>query len=357
MKKIISSLLFAAVAVAGYAQATQQYLRVEFNRPMTPYDAVKTDKPGSAVSQSMKDNYIYVNPQHQYLDFNVTDNQMKFRANGNAYYLHQVRNTQSYIEDNNMQMPYLADCISAITQYSLPVERVELIDSVPAKEVMMEGEKIPFRISEFTFNRLPRNVAELKTLIEPNGDGKRKHCHNPEFVVAAMYLVIPRLLDCSQDCRDMIDYLCGKWNDSRGKNKTISNTDFQDICISSYTGGGTGEVGGGKDSNGLYWDSNHLYQWFDGATPHNQYHPNNGKDYNVGPYKVYVCREVNPAANGVGYKYYLISHPYETNKGLRAMESATACPVFVKATDEGFFIEQNMKNYFARGKAQINPDL
>lgn len=361
MKRIFSALALAAVSLTGFAQATQEYMRVEFSRPMTDYDEEDTGKEGTAVSAGMKDDKgIYVNPRHQYLDFNVSEHPFTFRGTTTSIdgkksmYIHQIRNTQYYKEDNTAKYQYDIDYVTSITQYSIPVEKVELLDSVPAKEVMINSEKSEkaWRISEFRFNRLPRNVAELKTLIEPNGDGKRTHCHNPEFVVAVGCLLPARLLDCSQDCRDMFDYLCGKWD---GLTSTFSNADFADVCNSSYAGGGDGENGGGKDSNGVYWDNNHVFLWFDGACPSNQYLPN-GKSYDAadGPFKVYVCREVNPADKS---RYFLYAHPYDKNRANRAIENPDACVVYVTKTSNGFYLKSNMKNYFARGKAQVNPDL
>ena len=365
MKKILTTLALASLAMTGFAQAKQQYMRVRFTVPMTTFDEVKTDKEknGTPVAQGMKDYYIYPNPQHQYLDFNVTTNPITFRSTTTRFdetkdfMLQQTRNTQDKDDDTSAQMPYKCDYIESITMYSIPVERVELIDSVPAKEVDSwtldkEGKLTPqrVRVSEFTFNRLPRNVAELKTLIEPNGDGVRKHCHNPEFIVAAMYLVMPRFLDCSQDCRDMIDYLCGRFNATRKSsgNRRIGNTPWQDLCTGTFNGNF------GKDANSTYWDHNKVYQWFDGAKPSNQYRPN-GKDYGYdqGPYKVYVCREINPKEK----TYYLIHHPYDQNLANRCWEDAFACPVKVAQTSEGFFFDDNPKKYFLRGKDQINPDL
>lgn len=360
MKKILTTLAFASMAMAGFAQETQEYVRVEFNVPMTNFDEANTGKKGTAVSAGMKDDYTYPNPQHQYLDFNVSANPMKFRSTTtspsetSSFYIHQARNTQTYTDNDNAKFPYDCDKIKSITAYSIPVEKVILIDSVPAKEVMINSEKSEhaWRVSEFTFNRLPRNVAELKTLIEPNGDGKRTHCHNPEFVVAVGYLLAPRLLDCSQDCRDMFDYLFGRFD---GRSPAFSDADFQHLCTATYNGGGDGKNAGGKDSNGLYWDHNHVYQWFDGALPSNQYRPN-GKDYGCdkGPYKVYVVREVIPAAKN---RYFLFNHPYDKNFANRTMESPDACVVFVESTDKGFYLDKNALNYFARGKAQPNPNL
>ena len=361
MKKIFLTLALSALTLSGFAQAQQNYVRVEFNVPMTSYDDPKSDKSGTAVAQGMKDYYIYVNPAHQYLDFNVTEHPFGYRSTTNNfneysyYYFKQTRNTQTYIEDTKNNYPYDVQKVTSMTTYSIPVEKVNFIsnpaDTIPQKFHFI-GDNKDYMVGEFTFDRLPRNVAELKTLIEPNGDGKRTHCHNPEFVVAVGYLLTPRLLDCAQDCRDMFDYLFGRFD---GRSPAFSNSDFQHLCTATYNGGGDGENGGGKDGNCLYWDHNHVYQWFDGALPSNQYRPN-GKDYGYdkGPYKVYVVREVVPAAKN---RYFIYNHPYDKNFANRTLESPDACVVFVESTDKGFYLDKNALNYFARGKVQSNPNL
>ena len=71
--------------------------------------------------------------------------------------------------------PYMVDKIKKISVYSIPVERVYMIDSVPFTNYVYPGypgKKGGYRGTVFTFNRLPRNVAELKTLME-NSDGSR----------------------------------------------------------------------------------------------------------------------------------------------------------------------------------------
>lgn len=365
MKKIFTTLALAALALTGFAQATQDYMRVEFNVPMTSFDNPKTDKSGTAVAQGMKDDFTYCNPMHQYLDFNVTEHPLKFRPNnksnittGSSYYLDQVRNTQTFVEDSTHNMPFLVDKIVSITKYSIPVETVKLLnanDTVP-KEMTFIGNGKTYRIGKFTFNRLPRNVAELKTLIEPNGDGVRTHCHNQMFVAAAMYLVFPRLLDCSQDCRDMIDYLFGKF-DTPNVDDTygISNKSFQDLCISQFAGNQ------GKDANGVM-DHNHLFQYFEGATPANQYMPNGDASkgyFGQDSYTVYVAEPLqDPMLTSGDHDCYvavfnLISNPQATSKADVAFEDPTAKSVEIRSTKKhGWYFHSKAEIYYGKGKDQ-----
>ena len=363
MKKILTSLAFGVISLASFAQATQEYMRVTFNVPMADYEEPKSGKTGTPVSAGMKDSYVYINPEHQYIDFNVSEHPLTFRTTATvketgSFYLQQIRNTQSYVEDKNAQFPYDCDRIESITQYSIPVEKVELMEAVPVKQMPYLGQKKPgggdliqYNVWEYTFNRLPRNVAELKTLMEDGNGNRIQRCYDdPAFIVAVMYLLTPRFLDCSQDCRDMIDYMFGKFHSARGVNFRSSNADFQDLCTAKYNGNF------GKDANCTYWNHNHVYEWFKGAIPSNQYKPN-GKDYGYdnGPYTVYVLQDQNPADSG---KFYLISNPYEEIRANYVMDGPTSCPVFVKKTsNDGWFFENNFKNYFAAGKDQINPDL
>lgn len=363
MKKIFLALALSALTLSGFAQAQQNYVRVEFNVPMTSYDDPKSDKSGTAVAQGMKDNYIYVNPAHQYLDFNVTEHPFGYRSTTNNfneysyYYFKQTRNTQTYIEDTKNNYPYDVQKVTSMTTYSIPVEKVNFIsnpaDTIPQKFHFI-GDNKDYMVGEFTFDRLPRNVAELKTLIEPNGDGKRAHCHNPMYVAAVMYLVLPRLLDCSQDCRDMIDYLFGKFNKEKVETYGISNRTFQNICTATYN------TNFGHDKSNKYWDHNHLFQFFKGALPSNQYKPNGkGYGYDDGPYTVYVAWDNQAPVMRSGdlacqtYCFNLISDPHLTNKADLAFETPEPQKVYVRDTKKhGCFFYSNVEMYFARGKDQ-----
>ena len=364
MKKIFTTLTLALVALSGFAQKTQEYMRVEFNVPMTSFDDPASQYTGTSLAQGMKDDFTYVNPQHQYLDFNVTEHPLQYRpqnwssiTENTAYYLHQVRNTQTFVEDSTHNYPFLVEKIAKITKYSLPVETVKLMntDTVPTK-IKYIGNGKEYMVGKFTFNRLPRNVAELKTLIEPNGDGVRTHCHNQMFVAAAMYLVFPRLLDCSQDCRDMIDYLHGKFDTPKVDDTYgISNKSFQDLCISQFAGNQ------GKDAGGV-WDHNHLFQYFEGATPANHYMPNGDASkgyFGQDSYTVYVAIPLQDPMLTSGQRdcyvavFDLISNPYATSKEDVAFEDPTAKSVEIRSTkNHGWYFHSKPEIYYGKGKAQ-----
>ena len=216
MKKIFTTLAMAAFAMTGFAQSAQQYFRVEFTMPIV------SDGSGGAtsVASGMKDDYTYCNPEHQYLDFQAGGNivtvgtnsprdnsgkngtaiPMGFRSTTNsptansAFYLDNQRTAQYNTSQGRAEVakyPYQVDRIKKISAYSIPVEKVSLIDSVPAREITFVGDGKKYKAADFTFNRLPRNVAELKTLME-NADGSRVEAtNNPMFMAAVMYLVWP----------------------------------------------------------------------------------------------------------------------------------------------------------------------
>lgn len=365
MKKIFTTLALAAISMSGFAQATQEYMRVEFSVPITSYDYPKDpNKKGTALGGGQKDYYIYLNPLNPYLDFNISEHPLTINttswANVNEYTtfkIDQVRNTQTYIEDNTYHMLYNVDQIANITKYSIPVEKVVLMNTDTAAVLMEKpyiGNNEKFRIGKFTFNRLPRNVAELKTLIEPNGDGVRTHCHNPMFVAACMYLVFPRLLNCSQDCRDMIDYLHGKFDTPKVDDTYgISNTSFQDLCISRYAGNQ------GLDANGD-WVHNHLFEYFEGATMANKWMPNGDASkgyFGQDSYTVYVAWGIEPAIMRSGQRdclvatFCLISNPYATSKEDVAFEEPKPWSVEVRSTKKhGWYFHSKPETYIGLGK-------
>lgn len=372
MKKILTTLAFAAISLAGFAQATQQYMRVTFNVPVTDYDYPgDPNKKGTSVAAGMADSYIYLNPLQPYIDLNVSEHPLTFRSTTtnfnekSAFYLHQVRNTQTYVNDNKADFPYDLDRIESITQYSIPVEKVELIEAkpkaiIPYNHKLIPGgrEEMKYSVWEYTFNRLPRNVAELKTLMEDANGNRIQRCYDdPAFIVAAMYLTVPRMLDCAQDARDMADYLFGRGHSARSGVYGVSNPDMQNVC----KGGRYNANGKGKDANCTYWDQNHAYQWFKGGKPSNQYKPNGkGYGYDNGPYTVFVLQDI-ALSTGLPMKddrFFLISDPYVENSCDLVFDNPEAAVVYLKKTaNDGWFFDINWANYFAKGKDQINPDL
>lgn len=366
MKKIFTTIAMAAFAMTSFAQSTQQYWRVEFDMPIVNDGTGKT-----SVASGMKDDYTYCNPEHQYLDFQANGvitakgqaNPMGFRTTtsqvneNSTYYLENKRTAQYNTSTDQFTYatyPYQVDHITRITAYSIPVETVKLIDSTATHEYTYFGNNKTYRVSEFTFNRLPRNVAELKTLME-NPDGSRvEAAKNPLFMAAVMYLVCPRLLDCSQDCRDMIDFLFGtqyKQLNTYG----ISNKTFQDLCIGTF---------GGNDYAG-FPTHNNLFQHFAGATPSNQYKPNGkGYGYDNGPYKVRVGWALNDPITYSGQmkcdvaNIDLFPNPDATNVDDASFDDPTGHAVKLRATNKnGWFMMDGERVYFSKGKDQYDTDF
>ena len=378
MKKIFTTIAMAVLAMNCFAQSSQQYFRVEFTMPIV------SDGSGGAtsVASGMKDDYTYCNPEHEYLDFqaggnivtvgtnsprdnsgaNGTAMPMGFRSTTNsptetsAFYIDNQRTAQYNTSQGRAEVakyPYQVDRIKSITAYSIPVEKVSLIDSVPTREITFVGDGNVYRAADFTFNRLPRNVAELKTLME-NADGSRVEAtNNPMFMAAVMYLVWPRLLDCSQDCRDMIDYLYGaqyKALNTYG----IANQSFQNVCIGHFN----------RDANGFY-EHYQLFQFFDGATPANQYKPNGkGYGYDNGPYKVRVAwsnvapTEYSGQLDATICNFLLMPNPSGAVKADISFEDPVPHVVKVRSTKKsGWFFFSNEKTYYAKGKDQRDDDF
>lgn len=368
MKKIFTTLALAFVAMSGFAQATQKYVRVEFSVPITnfdfPEDPAKKGK--TSVASAKCDDYVYPNPLNPYLDFNVTEHPITYRttnptnlSESSYFYLDQVRNTQYFTEDKVNKTKYDCQNITKMTAYEIPVETVKLLNTDTAAVEMDKpyiGNNKKYKIGKFTFNRLPRNVAELKTLIEPNGKGERVGCHNPMYIAAVMYLVWPRLLDCSQDCRDMVDYLFGKFDNPRPETYGISNRSWQNLCIATYNGNK------GKDANGYHWEHNKLFEYFYGAKPSNQYMPNGDMTkgyFNQDSYTVYVAWDTTePLMRSGDYdctiaRFLLISNPDATSKNDIAFDDPTAKVVMVRTTKHhGCYFQSNAEIYYGKGRHQ-----
>ena len=362
MKKIFSTLFVAAFAMTSFAQSTQQYWRVEFDMPITNDGSGKT-----SVAAGMKDDFTYCNPEHQYLDFQANGtltargqaNPMGFRSTTTNYtensyfYLENGRTAQyntSTKQETKHQYPYLVDHITKITAYSIPVEKVQLIDSVPFTDYVYPGNGKKYTGTVFTFNRLPRNVAELKTLMDKADGSRCDAAKNPLFVAAVFYLVVPRLLDCSQDCRDMMDYLFGTQYPQLNT-YGIANQTFQNWCI----GSSFDQLDGGG-----FREHNKLFQHFAGATPDNQYKPNGkGYGYDNGPYKVRVVWDPATPLTESGQlratiaRVLLMANPDATSKAELAFDDPTAHVVSLRSTNKnGWFMHDGEKIYLMKGKDQ-----
>ena len=305
MKKIFTLIAMATLAVSAQAQQYQQYFRVEFTVPITG-DKIPAGQSNTSVAATMKDKYTYCNPEHEYLDFQAggnlvargtgngesgTASNMGFRSTTTSYnensvfYLDNKRTAQYNTATNQAAVetyPYMVDKIKKISVYSIPVP-----------------------------------------------DGSRvEAAKNPLFVAAVMYLVWPRLLDCSQDCRDMVDYLFGTQY-KKLNTYGISNSSFQNVCTAQF---------GGRDYAGEYTHNN-LFQHFAGATPANQYKPNGrGYGYDNGPYKVRVAwddvpTETSGQMNATVARIKLMANPDATTKDELSFDDPTAHVVKLRSTN------------------------
>jgi len=374
MKKLFTTIVMAAIAMTSFGQKYQQYFRVEFNAPIV------NDGTGKTSVAAMGDSYTYCNPEHNVkvngdnhgwiliqgggnlTAYDEPAGNLTFRpqtaniSNSTAFFLENARYGQGGAKADwkyQLESSTWGTVINNITAFSIPVETVSLIDSTETHEITYVGDNKKYRVSEFTFNRLPRNVAELKTLLEDENGNRVAACNNPLFIGAVVYLVLPRLLDCSQDCRDMINYLYGvKY--SALSTTGISNGDFQNLCIGWFD----------KDSNG-YYQHNSLFQHFAGATPGNQYKPNDkGYGYDNGPYKVRIGWDPSTPLVHSGQlnvdlaKLTLFPNPDATDKGDVAFESAQPHTVTLRPTKKnGYFVHSEIKSYYAKGKDQRNDDF
>ena len=375
MKKIFTTFALATIAMTSFAQSPkyQQYFRVEFNCPIVADGSGKT-----SVGQ-MGDSYTYCNPEHNVIVNGEKHGWILIQAGGNLNCYGTVGNftfrpqnnniTESsafflengrYGQDNakcdwayQLESGTWGNTINNITAFSIPVEKVQLVDSTATHDYKFPGDNKTYKVSEFTFNRLPRNVAELKTLLE-NEDGSRvEACNNPLFIGAVVYLVLPRLLDCSYDCRDMINYLYGVQYPQL-VSTGIGNGDFQNLCIGWFN----------KDGHG-YYQHNSLFQHFAGATPGNQYKPNGkGYGYDNGPYKVRIGWDLaDPLVwsgnlNANVAKLNLFPNPDATDKGDMAFESASPHTVMLRPTKKnGWFVWSEIKSYYSKAKDQRDDDF
>ena len=374
MKKIFTTFALATIAMTSFAQSPkyQQYFRVEFNCPIVADGSGKT-----SVGQ-MGDSYTYCNPEHNVIVNGEKHGWILIQAGGNLNCYGTVGNftfrpqnnniTESsafflengrYGQDNakcdwayQLESGTWGNTINNITAFSIPVEKVQLVDSTATHDYKFPGDNKTYKVSEFTFNRLPRNVAELKTLLE-NEDGSRvEACNNPLFIGAVVYLVLPRLLDCSYDCRDMINYLYGVQYPQL-VSTGIGNGDFQNLCIGWF----------GKENG--YYQHNCLFQHFAGATPGNQYKPNGkGYGYDNGPYKVRIGWDLadpliySGELNAYVAKLNLFPNPDATDKGDISFDSASPHTVTLRPTKKnGWFIRSEIKSYYSKGKAQRDDEF
>jgi hypothetical protein len=211
--------------------------------------------------------------------------------------------------------------IKKVTAYSQPVQTITV--SSEEGTYAVNGKK---QVT-FTFNALPRNIEELKTLEVDN----RKYFESQYFVTALFICCLNRIADNSADAWEMINYL-RTHTATVGMNgiNVVSNLDMQNIVQSNLVG---------KDSNG-FPVVNGLRSFFAGATPENLYTPTT-------PYKVTVVEAAaDPilVENGVTYaRLHVISGGADSAQGPLTLR---------KTNNHGWLIWDGEKGFTMSKKAQ-----
>ena len=212
------------------------------------------------------DNFTFFNPAYDYLDFKYplpfTDSNISGQPASDYFYY--IGNTPKDRTRFAIAKTDGSLAIKKIWVYNQPVQFINV--SSDELSEMSEGK----RAITYTFNALPRNMEELKTLEVSN----REYFQSPHFVTALFICCLNRITDNSSDAWHMINYL-RTHTATVGENNIykVSNVAMQDIAQRLME----------KDSNG-YPACNGLRSYFAGSSPDNKYTPTE-------PYQVTVVEQ------------------------------------------------------------------
>ena len=220
-----------------------------------PYFRVQFTENLLEVKSYAGDYYTFFNPAKDYLDFKYylpfTHDKLSGIADATAnYYIgtgpvpSKDRTRLAIAKTNGL-------AIKQVTAYNQPIKTITVSSSREPSEV--EGVK---KIT-YTFNALPRNIEELKTL-EVND---REYFKSPHFVTALFICCLNRLPDNSTDTWEMINYL-RTHTATVGENNImkIYKSDTQNIVQHLLD----------NDPHG-FPSVNGLRSYFAGSSPDNQY--------------------------------------------------------------------------------------
>lgn len=236
------------------------YFRVQFTENLLE---VKKYAGGSS-----SDNFTFFNPAYDYLDFKYplpfTDSNIS--GDPASDYFYYIGNTP---KDRTRFAVAKTDGSLAIKKIWVHNQPVQFIN-VSSDELsdVIDGQ----RTITYTFNALPRNMEELKTL-EVND---REYFKSPHFVTALFICCLNRITDNSSDAWHMINYL-------RTHTATVGENNI--FKVSNVAMQGIAQRLMEKDPNG-FPVSNGLRSYFAGSSPGNQYTPTE-------PYQVTVVEKVS----------------------------------------------------------------
>ena len=285
MKKILLSLTLAVVSLTASAQTSVSYFRVQFSENL------------EQVKQYAADGTIFFNPAYDYLDFKgslpFTHSSLSGNIDANTYYY--IGNTPQDRTRFTLAKTDGSLAIKKVSAYSQPIETITMEKS--EKKNFSQYDSNPEGYT-YTFNALPRNIEELKTLEVYN----REYFEDPYFVTALVVCCLNRIADNSADTWEMINYL-RTHTATVGQNgiDVVSNQEMQQIVSSNLVG---------KDSNG-FPKVNGLRSFFEGSAPDNLYTP-------TLPYRVSVVSTPYSFTTEQGVEYanlYLVSTGADSYQG------------------------------------------
>ena len=234
------------------------YFRVQFTENLL--EVAKWAKEGPA--------YTFFNPAYDYLDFKYSlpltdDNLSGSKPDYECFYY------IGYSPKDHTRLSLTKTdgslAIKKIWAYNLPIKFITVSTEGFSRE--LNGK----RYITYSFNALPRNIEELKTLEVNN----REYFNSPHFVTALFICCLNRMTDNSSDAWNMINYL-RTHTATVGENNIlkVSNVVMQDVVQNLLE----------KDTNG-YPVSNGLRSYFEGSSPDNKYTPT------APPYKVTIVEQ------------------------------------------------------------------
>ena len=222
-----------------------------------PYFRVQFTENLLEVKKHAGDYYTFFNPAYDYLDFKYylpfTHDKLSGIVDASADYYIGTSPDPKFRTQFILASDFGPLAIKQVTAYNLPIKTITVSSSRQPTEV--EGMKKII----YTFNALPRNIEELKTL-EVND---REYFKSPHFVTALFICCLNRLPDNSSDAWNMINYL-----------RTHTATVGENNIMKMYKGDTQNIVENllDKDTNGFPW-CNGLRSYFAGSSPDNQYKP------------------------------------------------------------------------------------
>ena len=323
MKKIVLTLTLAVVALTASAQ--KKAMQQELQQSVT-YFRVQFTENLEQVKTYGADGVTYFNPDYDYLDFKgslpFTHASLSGTIDANtSYYIgsgpQAVDRTSFTLGKANGTL-----AIKKVSAYTQPVVNIS-ITSKEGVSQQYEGKKTV----AFTFNALPRNIEELKTLEVNN----REFFEDPHFVTALFICCLNRITENSADAWEMINYL-RTHTATVGQNgiQKVSNENMLNIVSSDLVG---------KDKNG-YPVANGLRSYFAGSSPENLYTPTQ-------PYCVTVVEagsETNYTNNGIEYIRLYV----ETS----GADSAIGPLILRKTNNHGWLIHDGERAFTMKKKDQ-----